>query len=37
MDVSSSTTLQSARELVRVQGVSKQFSGVEVLKDIDFL
>ncbi|ENM5739813.1 autoinducer 2 ABC transporter ATP-binding protein LsrA [Vibrio mimicus] len=37
MDVSSSTTIQPVNELVRVQGVSKQFSGVEVLKDIDFL
>ncbi len=37
MDVSSSTTPNSVEELVRVQGVSKQFSGVEVLKDIDFL
>ncbi|MGR5143448.1 autoinducer 2 ABC transporter ATP-binding protein LsrA [Photobacterium sp. DNB23_23_1] len=37
MDVSSSTTHISARELVRVKEVSKQFSGVEVLKDIDFL
>ncbi|GAL16761.1 autoinducer 2 (AI-2) ABC transport system fused AI2 transporter subunits and ATP-binding component [Vibrio maritimus] len=37
MDVSSSTTIQPVNELVRVQGVSKHFSGVEVLKDIDFL
>ncbi len=37
MDVSSSTTIKPTNELVRVQGVAKQFSGVEVLKDIDFL
>ena len=37
MDVSSSTTPSPDRELVRVQSVSKQFSGVEILKDINFL
>lgn len=38
MDVSNSATLQQfERELLRVKGVSKQFSGVVVLKNIDFL
>lgn len=36
MDVSGSTISGSKKELVRVSGVSKQFSGVEVLKNINF-
>lgn len=38
MEVSNSATHQQLEpELLRVKGVSKQFSGVEVLKNIDFL
>ncbi|UGA57497.1 autoinducer 2 ABC transporter ATP-binding protein LsrA [Vibrio sp. VB16] len=36
MDVFDRTATGSLKELVRVSGVSKQFSGIEVLKDINF-